>query len=275
MATTGVLSTKAYAQLLKQAQAILERGKAQAEAAVSEVRVQTYWDLGQRILQEGLSTRAAYGDGVVEELATDLGLSRAVMFQVVAFARAYPKRPKPGLGWSQYGTLLSLKDAGTRAAYEGLARQEQLTRRALLEAVSQRVLETAPAAAGMPRPTGADHVYTVAVTRVIDGDTLEVEIELGFDVIRRQKLRLADMDCPAAKTTEGRAATRLTRERMAQAERVVVKTVRTGDPHGRYVGHVFYATVPATLDETFRQGTHLNAELVTAGLAQTVTTPGQ
>lgn len=272
------MSDGGYARLLKQAQAILAKGQAQARAAVSEVRVQTYWALGQRVLKEELTGQAGYGDGIVEELAVDLGLARSVMFQVVAFARAYPQRPEPGLGWSHYGTLLSLKDAGARAAYEGLARREQMTRRALRQAVAQRVLGAQGAMAtpaGLPRPDGADHVYTVEVARVIDGDTLEVEIDLGFDVIRRQKLRLADVDAPPAKTSGGRAATRLTRDRMARAERVVVKTVRTEDPHGRYVGHVFYSTVPATLDETFRHGTHLNAELAAAGLARPVVTVGQ
>lgn len=267
-----VLGARAYAKLVKDAGAILARGQADAEAAVSNVRVQTYWALGRRVLQEGLSQRAGYGDGIVQELALDLGLSRALMFQVVAFARTYPRRPRPGLSWSQYATLLSLKDDGARAEYEVMARQQKLTTRALQQAVSGRVLraDAKATAPGVPRPRAADHVYTVQVGRVIDGDTLEVEIDLGFDVIRRQKLRLALVDAPVASGKDGRAATRFVRERLARAEHVVVKTVRTADPHGRYVGHLFYATVPATLDEVFRQGTHLNAELVKKGLATVV-----
>lgn len=278
MATsTGVLSKRGYARLLKDSETILERGREQAEAAVGKVLVRTYWALGQRILREGLSERAGYGAGVVEDLAADLQLSRALMFRVVAFARAHPRRAPEGLTWSQYGALLAVKSEQARAFYEQRALSEGWTQRQLQDAIRRGAfaLEAeaggrAGAGAKIARPTTTTHVYAVEVTRVIDGDTLVVEIDLGFDVLRRQKMRLADIDAPEMASAEGKEAARYLRERLAAAEAVAVKTIKREDVHGRYVGHLFYSTTPATTDETFRKGKHLNAELAAKGHARVV-----
>lgn len=60
------------------------------------------------------------------------------------------------------------------------------------------------------------------------------------------------------------------RERLAKAEVVAVKAVRNEDVHGRYVGHLFYATTPATAGQAFREGKHINAERVRRGHARVV-----
>ena len=71
-------------------------------------------------------------------------------------------------------------------------------------------------------------------------DTLYLDIDLGFEVIRRQRIRLARVDAPARDTTDGVRGRRFVREQLAVARSIVVKTVKT-DLHGRYVAHVFYA----------------------------------
>lgn len=275
MATAGVLSERGYGRLLLELRGILERGRAQAEVAVGQVLVGTYWELGQRLLQEELSARAGYGDGMIEELAMDLGLSRTAMFRIVAFAKAYPRRLAPGLTWSQHVDLLSVKSDEARRFYVERALADGWTRRQLQQAIRQRAFALEEQAGkgkgkrgkGPARPTETTHVYAVEVTRVIDADTVVVEIDLGFDVIRRQKMRLAGVDAAAAGTAQGRAAARFVRERLAAAEVVAVKTERREDVHGRYVGHLFYVTTPSTVDEAFRGGRYLNAELVDSGHA--------
>ncbi|MGD8860939.1 MAG: DUF1016 N-terminal domain-containing protein [Myxococcales bacterium] len=276
MATVGILGKRGYARLLKDARRILEAGKGEAQRAVGQVLARTYWELGQRILQEELTEKAGYGTGVVEELARDLGLSRSVMFRVVAFAQSYPEGP-PALGWTQCVELLSVKSVEARQWYEARALTEGWSKRELRKSIEARTFlqerserAAARGAATLPRPTDTTHVYAVEVTRVIDGDTVVVEIDLGFDVIRRQKMRLADVDTPPLDTEAGREAARFVRERLAAAEVTAVKTVRKEDPHGRYVAHLFYSVTAATVDEAFRQGRHLNGELVERGLGAAV-----
>lgn len=49
--------------------------------------------------------------------------------------------------------------------------------------------------------------YRAALVRVIDGDTYELDIDLGFHVTMREHVRLLGIDCPEHGTPEGDAAT--------------------------------------------------------------------
>ncbi len=44
------------------------------------------------------------------------------------------------------------------------------------------------------------------VDEVIDGDTFDVEVDHGFHIFSRQRVRLAHVDCPEMGTAAGRAA---------------------------------------------------------------------
>lgn len=51
--------------------------------------------------------------------------------------------------------------------------------------------------------------YRAVLVRIIDGDTFEVDIDLGlYTWVRRQHLRLADVWAPELSTTEGEALRR-------------------------------------------------------------------
>ena len=43
--------------------------------------------------------------------------------------------------------------------------------------------------------------YKAKLLRVVDGDTIDVDIDLGFDVwLRKQRIRLAGIDTPESRT---------------------------------------------------------------------------
>jgi len=47
------------------------------------------------------------------------------------------------------------------------------------------------------------YTYTATVRRVVDGDTIDVNIDLGFSVwLKKQRIRLLDIDAPAARTRD-------------------------------------------------------------------------
>lgn len=106
--------------------------------------------------------------------------------------------------------------------------------------------------------------YRARILRVIDGDTVEAEIDLGFRVSLRATLRLAGIDTPELRgpTREaGRAATdylELLLSKLAGPERqVTVRTQkdRTGK-YGRYLADLVVG------------GRSLNEALVLAGHAR-------
>jgi micrococcal nuclease len=87
--------------------------------------------------------------------------------------------------------------------------------------------------------------YTVTVNRVIDGDTLEVDIDLGFNVtLTGKRLRVAGVDCPERNTPEGKLAKFFTKEWVNSAihsnKPVLVKIeAHKGDKYGRILGGVW------------------------------------
>ena len=47
------------------------------------------------------------------------------------------------------------------------------------------------------------YCYNISNVRVIDGDTIEADVDLGFDVtLKKQKIRLWGIDCPPIRTLD-------------------------------------------------------------------------
>lgn len=97
--------------------------------------------------------------------------------------------------------------------------------------------------------------YRVVECRVVDGDTLDVTLDLGFHTLRKERLRLARINAPEMKTPQGPVSkTRLAE--MLAGKSVIVKTQKDKtDKYGRFIAEVF-------VDET-----NVNDALVAGGFA--------
>jgi micrococcal nuclease len=89
--------------------------------------------------------------------------------------------------------------------------------------------------------------YKVKVTDVIDGDTIDVVIDLGFDIFTNRRVRLSGIDTPESRTTDlnekkfGMEAKGYLKHLLGNAGNVVVKTL-ANDPnekYGRVLGQVY------------------------------------
>jgi len=111
-----------YDELLYDIKSLLERAKYAAYKTVDNIRVQTYWQIGERIAREEFQhkERAEYGKRAIEMLAKDLGFARRLMFEVVQFYKTYPivHALRAQLSWTHYGALLRIKDKNKREFYE-------------------------------------------------------------------------------------------------------------------------------------------------------------
>ena len=125
------------------------------------------------------------------------------------------------------------------------------------------------AAAKLRRPTEPTYVYKAVVDRVIDGDTLLLRVDLGFQAWKEQRVRLAEIDAPEMDEPTGKEAYLYVLNQLAKVDFVMVKTNKI-DVYGRYVGHVFYSFKNLSKDETFSKGRYLNQELVDHGLAKII-----
>lgn len=124
LSKTVSLSSKleGYDQLLNDIKSILQRGLSKAYQAVDNLKVQTYWQIGERIIREELAhkDRADYGERVIETLAVDLKSSKRLLFQIVQFYRTFPivQTLSAQLSWSHYVELTSIKNDEERQFYE-------------------------------------------------------------------------------------------------------------------------------------------------------------
>ncbi|MBU0567361.1 DUF1016 family protein [bacterium] len=111
-----------YDQLLIDVKSVLEKARLRAYKAVDNIRVQAYWQTGERIVREELKhkDRADYGKRVVDQLAKDLSFARGLMFEIIEFYRSYPivHALRGQLSWTHYRVLIRLKSEGKRNFYE-------------------------------------------------------------------------------------------------------------------------------------------------------------
>ena len=120
----------------------------------------------------------------------------------------------------------------------------------------------------VPSDAGVEETYTyiAQLRRVVDGDTLEVTLDLGFGIELEETIRLRGIDAPEMPTERGIAARDFVMRTLAEAPRLVV-TTRYPDRYGRYLGDVWYLDGVRDGRKIAAQGSLLNGELVEAGLA--------
>jgi len=273
----ATLSPAQYRQLLQALHRLLEKGRRRGEDAVGRELVRTYHAVGSRLLAQKLAGQAGYGAAVIARLADDLGVDQRTLHRAMAFARAYPDGPpQVALRWAHYRELLVLPAAEQRSWYAEQAFEQSWSAQKLREAVREQRYRhrnnTKPHKGGkrrtqLRRPVGERFFYKATVQRVVDGDTLVVIIDLGFQVLKEQRLRLAAIDTPDRGTPAGDRARDFAQRELASVDYVMLHTDKI-DLYGRYVAHVFYAPGENDKRRIVEKGDYLNQRLVDEGLAK-------
>ena len=93
-----------------------------------------------------------------------------------------------------------------------------------------------------------DFSYRVKkVTKVVDGDTIDVTLDMGFDILYQQRVRLFGIDTPESRTRDkvekkyGLLSKKFLQEQLKNAKKVSIKTYK-GDETGKFgriLGDVF------------------------------------
>jgi len=276
MPQTTVLTKSRYRKLVDDLKQIIHEGRERAKSAVNQELIQTYWDLGKRIIKEDLSENANYAALILEDVAEELAMDPSTLKRSVYFFQTYQVRAprRTNITWSHYQELIAVRPDVARKFYEDLTTRENWTRDDLRNAIKNKMwLENQglkkKRGNQLKRPDKALYVYKAIVERVIDGDTLLIRLDLGFQVCKVQRIRLAQVDTPEKDTKAGRKAFEYVRDTLAQADFVVVQTNKI-DIYGRYIGDVFYAFGQKKKEKIFTDGRYLNQELLDRGLAKRV-----
>jgi len=109
----------------------------------------------------------------------------------------------------------------------------------------------------------------IEINRVIDGDTIDVTIDLGFDLYKKERVRVAGVDTPEKRTRDeeekalGYDATHWLQEKLEGAisgeDELIVRTELVGGvgKYGRLLGWLYIGDAEISLNE----------QMITEGLA--------
>jgi micrococcal nuclease len=95
------------------------------------------------------------------------------------------------------------------------------------------------------------------VTKIVDGDTIDVDIDLGFNISFSQRVRLAGIDTPESRTKDlrekalGLEVKNKVKVSMESAKKVVIKTELpdSTEKYGRILGWVYLDGADKSLNE--------------------------
>ena len=117
---------------------------------------------------------------------------------------------------------------------------------------------------GAMTPPNRKSCYNFRVTeinRVLDGDTIDVTIDLGFDLFKKERVRVAGVDTPEKRTRDleekerGIHATNWLKEKLEGAvageDDLVIRTELVGGvgKYGRLLGWLYIGTDDLSLNE--------------------------
>jgi micrococcal nuclease len=110
------------------------------------------------------------------------------------------------------------------------------------------------------------YVYRIkSITKVVDGDTIDANIDLGFDISLTKRIRLAGIDSPESRTTNlkekalGLETKEWLKKTLEDAKDILIKTEKpdSTEKYGRIIGHLFING----------QETSLNNQMIDEGYA--------
>jgi micrococcal nuclease len=107
--------------------------------------------------------------------------------------------------------------------------------------------------------------YVRKVEGIVDGDTIDVLIDLGFDILFASRVRLAGIDTPESRTKDlaekklGLESKEYLKYKLKDAKSVKIKTEKmdSSEKYGRILGWLF-------IDD---QGISINEQMISEGYA--------
>jgi endonuclease YncB( thermonuclease family) len=98
--------------------------------------------------------------------------------------------------------------------------------------------------------------FVKSIDRIVDGDTIDISIDLGFDLTKKERVRLAGIDTPETRTKNpkekemGYQATEFLEMHLMEATKLTVKTAKDGK-FGRMLGWLYKSEKDVTsINET-------------------------
>ena len=110
------------------------------------------------------------------------------------------------------------------------------------------------------------YIYRIKnIFLVVDGDTIDADIDLGFSISLEKRIRLAGIDTPESRTTDlkekalGLESKEWLKKKVEGAKNILIKTELpdSTEKYGRIIGHLFINN----------ESTSLNDQMIVEGYA--------
>ena len=119
------------------------------------------------------------------------------------------------------------------------------------------------------------YIYKAELVRVVDGDTVDLIIHLGFDTCRHEQFRLYGIDAPEMRTEAGKAAKAWLWEALQPLEAIYVETIQLEtkakrDKYGRFLAVLYsdLGDLRANLPPKTLAVESINSQMIEAGHAK-------
>ncbi|MEA3514368.1 MAG: PDDEXK nuclease domain-containing protein [Nanoarchaeota archaeon] len=146
MAQKELITNENYSSLLKDIKSIMQKGLVKAYKAVDNIKVQTYWQVGERIVREEIDNdRADYGQEIIKKISIDLKIHERTLYRILKFYRTYPilTTVLSELSWSHYLLLMEIDNFEQRKFYEIQSVKESWSVRELSKRLNNNEFEKA------------------------------------------------------------------------------------------------------------------------------------
>ncbi|EPG65765.1 DUF1016 N-terminal domain-containing protein [Leptospira wolffii] len=229
--TRGMLEKKAIAQgwshrdLLLEAQATLKKSNGDSSASESEIAKEA---------EQGLLKRPVlglYSYRLVQNFSSNL--ERSVPNLDLGFDVKI-EHSLGGVSEFSIGSIVTVKKIKKRYSFERISGSKSL------------------------------FAFKAFLEKVIDGDTISVNIDLGFHVFIRKRLRLRGLDAPELGTKKGVTCKKFVESQLRDCSFLLIKTYGS-DKYDRYLADVIYLKKEEDTSIVIKDGLFLNNELLKKG----------
>jgi micrococcal nuclease len=119
------------------------------------------------------------------------------------------------------------------------------------------------------------YIYKASLIRVVDGDTVDLIIDLGFDTSRHERFRLYGIDAPELRTAAGKKAKAWLEDALIPLETIYVQTLQhktkaKRDKYGRFLAVLYseFGDVRTKLPEGSLALESINSQMIEVGHAK-------
>ncbi|HSA30840.1 MAG TPA: DUF1016 N-terminal domain-containing protein [Candidatus Omnitrophota bacterium] len=272
-------------------------------------KLQYAWEIGRDACQYKKETGTP-----INEIGRECGIMESTMQRFVRFYQFYPKGYKESISgkplmWGHYMAVMYVRDQKERDWYLKEAALNEWSTHEIRRRVRNNFYESAAEASqasssvnGQTLSAVEQQLYTYAakVLKVVDGDTLNVEVDVGFSMRYETKLRLRGINCAERGTKKGEAAKKFVEDELlgktlshydteslssasdssglevqcpsalvSQCPGIVIRSYKS-EKYGRFLADVWYLKGETNSEAILKNGKLLNQVLLDKGYAQKV-----